>query len=52
MFARIRYKFAVTWVNNCEKWIGPDQGNQPNTLYAKLVAVVKQFRPPDSPGGT
>ena len=40
------YNFSVTWVNNCEHWIGPDShGNAiPNQMYETLVGVVKQYR--------
>ena len=40
------YKFAVTWVNNFEKWIGPDAVSTggSNELYDVLVSVVKRHR--------
>ena len=48
MFARTRYKFAVTWVNNFEKWIGPDAAStgRSNELYDALVGVVARYRKP------
>ena len=42
----LKYEFSVTWVNNCEKWIGPDHrsGETSDLLYKALVEVVAQDR--------
>lgn len=37
-------EFAATWVNNWEKWIGPDNRGVPNELYTELCRIVRRHR--------
>jgi len=36
--------FAVTWVNNVEHWIGPDDRTGPDPVYTAVVNVVRKYR--------
>eukprot|EP00039_Didymoeca_costata_P002660 m.61787 g.61787 ORF g.61787 m.61787 type:complete len:442 (+) comp11447_c0_seq1:116-1441(+) len=37
-------KFSASWVNNFEKWIGPDARRVPNQLYTTLCSIVREKR--------